>query len=257
MEKQEYYSIHRLEKTHWWFVGKRKIFLFFWKKFVSGNRSKDIKILDIGCGDGSYIKTINKIGYKNTYGVDFANEAIGFCKEKRVKNIRLHNMENGLPFFENNFFDVVVMLDSLEHIKNENKILEEINRILKPGGVILINVPAHQFLWSHHDEYLHHQRRYSKKYFTKKMNDHNFKIKRLTFTNFFIFLPGFLIILLKRYITKSKVIADTQEINVVLNPILKLLYDMEIFLLHFANFPFGFSLFAVVKKLNDQKEKHH
>lgn len=246
MEKQEYYLMHKLQNKHWWFLGKKKIFLYFWNRYVGQTTNKNIRILDIGCGDGSYINSINQQGFKNTTGIDFAPEAINFCLQDHLKNIKMVDIENGLGFIKDQSYEVVLMLDSLEHIENDQLTLSEVNRVLKPGGLCFINVPAYPFLWSYHDKYLHHKRRYLKSQLTQKACRQGLGIKKITYTNIFI-LPIVVVIRIIKRLTNSHA-SDTIKTNPFLNSFLKSLYGAEIALLKLSSLPAGLSLFAILQK---------
>jgi SAM-dependent methyltransferase len=91
-----------------------------------------------------------------------------------------------LPFADHEF-DLVALLDTIEHIPDEFGVLEEVQRVLKPGGKVLITVPAFQWLWSYNDEINAHQRRYTAPELRHKLEMAGFQSKRLSYNNFFLF----------------------------------------------------------------------
>ncbi len=154
------------EKTLWWHVAKRKAAKTFLKQYGGPIAGK--KILDIGCGTGAMMEDLTVLE-ADVYGLDGSSEAVGFCQRRNLKNIRLGNLERSLPFF-NNFFSAITCLDVLEHITSDEKLLAEIYRILKPGGFLVISVPAYQIFWTYWDEMLGHKRRYLLRSLVKKLD---------------------------------------------------------------------------------------
>ncbi len=113
------------------------------------NNSK-ISILDIGCGFGYFLKLCDEEGWE-TYGVDISEYAIGRARSITKAKLFVHDVEKGLPMFNEDFFDIVTMIDVLEHLYSPFKVVKEIYRILKPGGFMIITTPnlnaLARFLW--------------------------------------------------------------------------------------------------------------
>lgn len=149
--------MHRIENGHFWFIAKRA-FLSRALRFL-GKDKKIADVLDIGCGSGAVMEFLKRRGHA-VCGVDISPIALAFCKQKNLA-VKEGSADN-LPF-ANASFDVVCALDVIEHIPQEKNVLQEIERVLRPDGIGIITVPAHQWLWSYHDELLGHQRRYDKK----------------------------------------------------------------------------------------------
>ena len=153
--------------------------------------------------------------------------------------------------WEDKTFDVIIASDVLEHIDEDQTALTEWNRVLKTGGILIIFVPAFQFLWSSHDKINHHYRRYTKSALVKKLADSNFKICRSSYWNMFLFFP----IAFIRFIQKmaahdtKKNIKDTSLINPCLNKVFLFLLKFGHWLLKKIDFLWGVSVFAVAKKV--------
>lgn len=108
---------------------------------VIGNlkKNKNIKILDAGCGEGQLLLEIFNRGYKNIYGVDITKIALKQA-EKRVKaKLSLQNLED--LNFPNEYFDVVICTEVIEHVENYKKVIKELKRILKKNGLLIITFP--------------------------------------------------------------------------------------------------------------------
>lgn len=240
MQDYLYQDLYDLEEKHWWHIAKRKIVLVLIKNMHKG---KGTKILDVGCGAGKNVEEFSKIG--NAYGIDNSSQALGFCKEKRhLKNIFRAEAEK-TPFAKNSF-DIVTLLDVLEHTDDE-KTIKEMGRILKKDGAVIITVPAYGWMWSRWDEVLFHKRRYTAGGLKMVLEKNGFKVLKISYFYSFLVLPVFV----TRFF-KSKLSADYESdfklSSALLNKILLFISDLERFLVLNLKVPFGLSIVAVAKK---------
>jgi len=239
---EEHYEIkyHQLEKDGWWFLARRDIILRLFTEIP-----KHSSILDIGCSGGVLLLDLAREGFSDTYGIDISKRAIQKCKDQGIENVKVADgRETG---YQDGFFDIVIASDTLEHIHNEHKALGEWQRILKTGGIAIIFVPAHMFLWGKHDEINQHIKRYSKADFKNAVQKSGFEIARIGYWNFLLFFPvattrifqSFL--LNKRKNTKDQLLS----LNPSLNKFLIYLLKFENIFLKKFNFPVGVSVFIV------------
>lgn len=164
MDSREYGRMHALETNYWWFAGRRAIIASLLGTLPC---RESCQLLDIGCGTGANLPMLRQFAGKNGHvtAVDFSPLALQFARDQKsdAKNTATLSMLQGdalhLPFADNSF-DVVTMLDVLEHLSDDALALSEVHRVLRPGGALVLSVPAYQKLWSAHDEALHHFRRY-------------------------------------------------------------------------------------------------
>jgi len=244
MNKNEYKTLHKLESTYWWHVGKNEIINRLIKKYIFPNNTRG-KILDLGCGTGSLISQLQQYG--EVTGVDSSPEAIRYCRSHGINNLLLAKIETvRLP---QNSFDLVTAFDLFEHVRFDEKMMKKVYTLLKPGGYVLLSVPAHKFLWSEHDEALSHVRRYSKKELREKVLRSGFYITRLTYSIFFFFLPIYLFrtfqtLFIKSSYPKTSYILLPDRINAFL---IRLLI-VEASLIGKINLPMGVSLVCLGKK---------
>lgn len=145
-----------LERWHFWFTARRDLTLRLLGREAAG---RALSILDAGCGSGSMVQLVQR-GHRVT-GLDLRPE--GLSKTRReVPTARLVRAEaTQLPFTES-AFDAILLLDLLEHVDDET-LLGEAARVLRPGGFVLLTAPAFPWLWSHRDEAAGHLRRYTRK----------------------------------------------------------------------------------------------
>ena len=244
MNNYEYQKLYKLETTYWWHVGRRQILKTLIRKFVLPTR-RNKQILDAGCGTGETTKFLSQFG--KVTGIDASKQAIEFCKTRKLRNIWQSTAEN-LPF-EEGFFDLITMLDLLEHIENSTQALKESYRVLKAGGFLLITVPAHQSLWSGHDVALHHKRRYSKKQLKTAIESAGFTVKKISFAVTILFLPILGYRTLQKIFFKNK-LPQTSYVILPdwLNTTFINLLKLEAWVLKYGNLPFGTSLICIAEK---------
>jgi SAM-dependent methyltransferase len=242
MEKHLYQKYIEIESGHWWFVGRRKIISDIFDKY--GIKSENAKILDFGCNHGFFAGILQKQGF-NVSGIDVSPEAIFDGREAGVKN--LHTVLANLSDFPEEKFNVILCLDVLEHIENDKIAFEKMKKALLPGGLIIITVPAFQFLWGVQDEASNHFRRYNKKTFKELLRKDDLQNLRFSYFNFILF-PAIAFVRILAKIKKPKRVSDFEMGNRLINSLLKGIFLFEVWLFKFMNFPIGVSLLAVLKK---------
>lgn len=234
--------MYELEDNYWWFVARREVCL----QFMSAEVPPNALILDVGCGTGKGQDSFSQFGH--VFGVDYSNEALEFCKERGLTRIARADGE-ALPFLDNSF-DMVVSLDTIEHVPDDHKAVAEIMRVLKPGGTFVMNVPAYMWLWGPHDVALMHQRRYSRTQVRKLFEGAGLEVTRITYHIFFLF-P---LVILSRFAAKLRKGEPEAKLPVLPNfvqTILKVIQRGEAALMVRANLPWGSSIIAIGKKPKD------
>jgi SAM-dependent methyltransferase len=245
MEKEVYRVVFQLEDNYWYYVGLRNLTLNSLER-IYFDKTK-LKILDAGCGTGGLLKEL--MNYGKTCGIDLWEEAIRFCKLRGLRNV-IRASVTDIPC-SNGFFDIVTSLDVLYHMQVEDdvKALEELYRVLKNDGILILNLPAYNFLKSRHDKMVHTKHRYLRNEVRKKVKETGFHIVKLTYRNSLLF-PIFLVIrLLERMKKRNNIRSDLIQIPRFLNTILTKILFLENKLLNKINFPFGLSVFCVAKRV--------
>ena len=244
MEYLEYLNMRMIETSHFWFVGKRG----FLKVALDGQfgGKSGIKALDVGCGSGAVMEFLDSRGYE-TYGIDMSEVAIAFCKER---GLRAEYGTADKIRSPDATFDAVFALDVLEHIEDDGKAVAEIARVLKPGGVFIATVPAHQFLFSYHDRLLHHKRRYGKTELIALIQT-QFSIESISWIHASILFPVIASRLAKKALRVSSKTSDVKPIHPLLNKIGSMVYAVELaWFRAFKRLPFGLSLMVIAQKPN-------
>lgn len=247
MELKEYKNLASREDFFWWNVGRRRILKDVLLRHVA---SRPLKILDVGCGPGGNILFLGAFG--EVTGLDASDEALAFAQKRGFA--RTVKGEGGALPFGDETFDVVSLLDVLEHIEDDAQTLREIVRVLKPGGLALITVPAYPWMWSEHDEALHHRRRYRAKELRAKVERAHFAIKEFSY---FVF-PSIPFRIVKLCVRKTKTLVGIKEEkvlktdDVMLPPFLNSLFiawlELERGFMKFFSLPFGSSLLVLARK---------
>ncbi len=230
-----------LETDHWWFKAKRQFLSVVLAKYAPVGK---LRVLDVGCGTGAVMRFLQTKGY-DVHGVDMSQTALQYCRQKglRVSYGLADAMQSA-----DALFDVVFALDVLEHLDDAGAAVREIKRVLKPGGLLVATVPAHQFLFSYHDVALHHKRRYNKQTLQDLISP-EFQIERMTWIHTAIFLPALFIRLVKKTLGLRDTVSDVAQSNPFVNSVMGVWYAVEVGTFRFlGHLPWGLSLLVVAKK---------
>lgn len=244
MNACEYGSLYRFESFYWWYTARRKLIAEFirdhWK-----TESAKTRILDVGCGTGINCCMLSEFG--EVHGVDMSEAALIFSRKRGVQNLQLASVEH--LTFKANSFQLLTALDILEHTDDDIAVLAELYRVTSPGGKLVLTVPAYGFLWSEHDEALHHRRRYTSAELRNKLVLAGFEIERCSYFISFLFFPILLMRTLQN-LRKSSVQPKTSHVLLPkwLNNLLIKVLDVERLLLRAINLPLGVSIVCVAQK---------
>src|SRR3989344_5090173 len=242
MEKSYYKNYFVLEKTHWLFRIRKKIFISFIQKYSSAGS----KLFDFGCGSGYLIGELQGLGY-NAHGADFEKEAIDYGFDHSVRNLKLA-IGDKIDYLDGTF-DLVTTFDVLEHLENERPTVAELVRVLKPGGKIIVTVPAYEWLWGVQDDVSRHFRRYTEKSLIKVFkNFPELTIIRKTYFNTFLFPLIVVVRLISRWFNIKGRQSDFEINNPFLDAIFYSIFNLEFYFLKLINFPFGVSIILILEK---------
>lgn len=244
MEKEIYGEIDAVQRGHWWFESRRRIIESVIKKHIPSEK-KFSSVLDIGCGPGINVEMLRKLSDR-VQGLDNAEDAIRLV-EKHDSHFPISKGE--FPFWESDsHYDLITALDVLEHVEDDERGLRKIEELLLPGGVAVITVPAFGFLWTKHDERLHHYRRYTVGELRGKVRaSTSLRVDKISYFNFFLFLPILLFRWFKR-IVHSDHVSDFFIPPKFMNAGLAKIFSLETLLVPFVALPFGVSIICILKK---------
>ena len=184
MEREVYDQMARIDQVHWWYVARRDILATLIKRRI--RPPLGARILEVGCGTGHNLDMLKRFGAVDAIEVDEAARAMASARLGRdVMNAPLPALEG----VEDGAYDLIAMLDVLEHLDDRRGALANLARKLKPGGSILITVPAFPFMWSGHDVVNHHKLRYTRSTLRKDVAEAGLKLDMLRWFNSLL-VPG-------------------------------------------------------------------
>jgi SAM-dependent methyltransferase len=241
------------EDSHWWFASRTRALNVVMGPLLP--QTPDFRLLDVGCGAGNMMHHLSRYG--RVKGLEIDERPVKVAHQ-RGYDVDLFDVTDPMPF-DDSSFDAVTALDVIEHNEDDMAILTDSYRVLKPGGHLIITAPAFMWLWSHNDDINAHVRRYTATDIKQKLTRAGFKIRRVTYNNFFVFPMAAALILLRRFSKAEPELAshhlDEEEYQVEMEPasppvntVLTIVGQVEAALIRWINLPIGTSLIAVGQK---------
>ncbi len=242
------------EDKHAWFAGRTRAILKYLDAEVRVYQPGEVrKVLDIGSGAGNMAHHLAHYG--QVVGLDPNPRPLAVAAGRGLDVVQ--SVGDQLPFATGEF-DLVALLDTVEHIPDELGVFAECLRVLKPGGKLIVTVPAFMSLWSYNDEINAHQRRYTAPELAQKLEITGFRVKRISYNNFFLFPLIAGIRLLRPYnpglasphlTTESDVYqVEMESIPEPANTVLHGVGWLEAELVQRTNLPFGTSVLCIAEK---------
>lgn len=255
MDQVAYEQFKNLEKSHWWFQGRRAIFFAVLDRFMLGSgagngRKPDATILDIGCGMGGMLPGLARYG--RAVGFDMSAESLFHCQERGFTELALGDGYH-LPFADH-AFDLVTFFDCIEHIDDDRAVLREASRVVKPGGLVMVTVPAYQFLYSDNDVVAHHKRRYTARELKGKLGEAGLGPEKTSYYNTILFPIIVPLVLLKKLKMRLFGVPEQPRSNISysiprsLNRVLSSTFCSERVPMRRISYPVGHSLLCVARK---------
>jgi len=241
MERKVYEQMAKLDAHHWWFTARRRILDGVIERIVKP--PKDAHILELGAGTGHNLAMLSRFGEVE------ATELDPVARELASERLGRPVVEAALPdlsMFPDRSYDMIALLDVLEHVTDDKGSLIAIFERLKPGGTLLLTVPINPWMWSAHDVAHHHHRRYRKHEIRKLAQDAGYEIELLSPFNSLLFPP----IAAVRFVGKltGKDDSDDAMPSPAVNKALDLIFGLERDLVGRVPLPFGVSLVAVLRR---------
>lgn len=245
MERDVYERMAELEQGHWWFVARRRILADLLPRWIDAGRSP--RILEAGCGTGGNLVMLSQLGQVVAFEPDDAARQL--AQRHGDFEIRPGLLPHDIPY-ERGGFDMVAALDVLEHVDDDAASLKAMADCLRPGGHLVLTVPAFPALWSKHDERHHHKRRYRRRDLVERVAAAGLALSHVTFFNTWL-LP---LIALVRFGKKILRLGDKGDETMpppMFNRLLTGLFSSERFVLRLMPLPIGVSLLVVARKAGD------
>ncbi len=248
MEKDFYLQYASVEDKHWWFVARRRILQQVIRKL---NLPTNAQILEAGCGTGGNLKILSRYGQVSAMELD--EIACQLANQRQVTQVKQGSLPDNIPFKSD--YDLIVILDVIEHLDNDLSALEALYYKLKPGGYLLVTVPAYMFLWSEHDEINHHKRRYRLKGLKQVVKKAGYEVNYGSYFNTLLFpliatARSLAKLLPKQNQNKyeNQNSSDLRMPSKSVNKILQWLFASESYFINRFTLPFGVSVLLLARK---------
>lgn len=251
MNPDEYAKLERVEREHWFYAGKREI-VFHWLRKQGRLRSGQL-LVDCGAGTGFFAKEATQ--FCDVIAVDDFEESLAIARRHLGENSVRKGSCTSLPL-DDAVADSVTALDVIEHVEEDGKAVQEMARILKPGGTLVITVPAFQALWSDWDVVLHHHRRYRRANLVPLIRDAGLELVHCNYVNVLVFPAVYVVRKLRTLTSNGETArsdrAEEQVPGPLLNRFLKQTFVAPA-CQDVVQFPFGVGLLAVARKPETSK----
>lgn len=250
MQADEYRRMYELESHYWWFVARRRLALGLLRRSMGAGKDRSLWTgqtkpitFDLGCGTGAVLEELS--AFSEPVGLDMSTLALQFCRERGLSRLLIGRGER-LPI-RNESMHAVIALDVFEHIDDHAAAFREAARVLRPGGVLVLSVPAFRSLWGPHDVALMHFRRYRGPEVRAQLESAGLEVERLSYAIFFLFpLVAAIRFFEKR--RRGEARASLPVLPHWLNQALIGLQTFEATLIRRISLPWGSSVVAVARK---------
>ena len=240
------------EDKHWWFAGRTWSLLNMVDRLVEPDGSQ--QVLDIGCGAGNMFHHLARYG--PVVGLDNNPKPLAIARE-RGYDVREGSAEE-MPF-DDASFQLVSLLDTVEHCDDDMAVLRDCYRVCAPGGHLVVTVPAFMWLWSNNDVLNDHKRRYTARELRDKLRKVGFRARRMTYNNFLVFPLAAGLLLLRRGTEQSPELGsphfDDESYQVEMEPAPPLINSIlsgvtwtESQILRWLSLPVGTSIICIAQK---------
>ena len=241
MDRAVFDRMAELDQQHWWFTARRRILSAVIRRVA--RPPAGARILELGCGTGHNLDMLGAFGRVEASELDdharaLATERLG----RAVEKVALPDLSK----FPADSYDMIALLDVLEHVPDDKGSLAAILTRLKPGGAVLLTVPANPWMWSAHDVAHHHHRRYRKREIAALARAAGYDIELLSPFNTMLFPLIAGVRLLNK--VRGHDSADDALPAPPVNRALDRLFGAEAGLIGRLPFPFGVSLVAVLRR---------
>ena len=241
MERKVYDQMAELDSRHWWFTARHRILDGIIERIVKP--PEGARILELGAGTGHNLEMLSRFGDVE------ASELDPGARQLASKRLGRPVVEAALPdlsMFPADSYDLIALLDVLEHVPDDKASLAAILGRLKPGGALLLTVPINPWMWSAHDVAHHHHRRYRKAEIRELARAAGYEIELLSPFNSLLFPPIAAVRLAGKMMGKDD--SDDAMPSPLVNKALDTIFGLERGLIGRVPLPFGVSLAAVLRR---------
>jgi SAM-dependent methyltransferase len=243
MNPEEYEVMYQVEDHHWWYLGMEHITCSLLDKAVG--RGHQLRILDAGCGTGAVMNYLASYGHVT--GFDFAAEALKFCRQRGHQELTQASVID-LPYADHTF-DLIVSFDVICEIGvDEIVALREFARVLKPGGCLLLRLPAYDWLRGKHDVAVHIRHRFHRRELKAKLRWCGLTPERTSYANMFLFPIAVVKRFGERLFRSDQASSDLTLDPGPFNGALRTILSAEAPLIRSVGLPFGLTVVALARR---------
>ena len=246
MNPEEFEVMYRVEDSHWWYRGMEAITRAVLDRVVG--HVHNLRILDAGCGTGAVMSYL--ADYGQVTGFDFAAEALQFCQLRGRDRLSRASVQ-ALPY-ANESFDLIASFDVLSDggVVDDDLALLEFARALRPGGRVLLRLPAYDWLHGKHDEAIYIRHRYTARELTGKLRRAGLEVEHMSYANMLMFPLAALKRLSERFVPVKQQGSDLTIRTSILNTPMRLILSLEAPCVARIGLPFGLTVVALARKRN-------
>lgn len=241
MSPEAYLEMAETETEHWWFRGRRDVLRTMLHRLALPSGAR---VLEVGSGTGGNLEMLAEFGSVSGLEMDETALALTARRTGGRFDIRAGHCPDDMPF-DGEQFDLICFFDCLEHISDDAGSLARMRALLAPGGAIIVTVPAYEWLWSAHDEFLHHCRRYNRASLVACAQAAGYRVDSVTYFNTLLFPLAVAARLSDRMLRRDRSSGDAVP-AAPLNAALYRIFKAESRWLAHGALPFGMSLLAVL-----------
>ncbi len=241
MDKNVYLRMAAQDAEHWWFVARRRILQ---DQIAALRLPPGARILEAGCGPGGNLAMLSKFGQLDAFELD--DDARQIASARSGIEVRPAKLPGDIGF-EPGSFDLIAVLDVIEHIDDDLGSVQALAKLLRPGGRLIVSVPFYPWLWSIHDDRHHHKRRYTRPEVRELIGEAGLVIEKCSYFNTILF-P---LIVGIRFFKKLASITDKPDDDMpppFLNAVLARIFGAERFALRHLSLPFGVSVLCIARQ---------
>lgn len=237
MDVGAYSLAAQAEEEHWWYCGRRAVLKSVLDHYAP-RTCQSLNVLEVGCGNGGNLPLFSTYG--KVYAVEMDDLARARASSRGIAGVEKGSLPDSIPF-EGGRFDLVTALDVIEHVEDDRKAMLALRRLLAPGGLLVITAPAYMWLWSQHDEFGHHKRRYTKAQLISLMKDQGLIVHYSTYFNTLLFPIAAIRIKLCKLIKKHPSSAMRTP-SALVNRLLRVVFFCESIAIPRVSLPCGLSI---------------
>lgn len=245
MQREAFEHMLKTQDIHWWFKGKRRILQKIIEKEVFSGTPCDI--LEVGCGTGSNLPMLAAFG--NVTALELDDYAREHLASRSLVSVSKGWLPDGMEAVYGKHFDLVCIFDVLEHIERDEDALAALRNYVRPGGRLLLTVPAYQWMFGAHDRMLGHYRRYTRGRLRELCLRQGYEILYAGYINVLLFPLMAVARLIDRFFRNENACSTGTGVPPFgFNALLYAFFSMESFWIPYISSPFGGSVVLLCGK---------